>query len=251
MDFTILHCTFVLQKSRSPLVPPWDEHIGKKDDYLLLKRAFLMTIDPTTGYAVPLRQTNIDWTIRSEQGLLVSLEGIQATLRAFDTVESCFEAFKQNANKRIFLITSGSKGRILVPALIENLRHQVQRNYPLYVFCSNTNMIQVADVEPANEWALGFTNYLDVFNNEDLLLERIVFNAADYFFAQGELLRNAGDLRNAREKYQWSRRLLQRYDKMNPRNINTAKHQRLTTILEEIEKELFAENTDADQSAEP
>lgn len=227
-----------------------DQYIGVPNDYLLLKRSFFMTIDPTTGYKVPLEQTGIDHSIRSQQGIKISIENVQFVLRAFDSIEKCFEAFEANLDKRIFIITSGTKGRLLIPILVHYFRDELLKHHSSYIFCSNMNMRRMGDVPTSNDWAFDFDDFLLMFNNEDLLLERMVLDAANYFFDRAKILQNDKDLRKARQNYRWSSRLLRRFDTMNKKNTNTKRHTEIEKILHEIDTELSA-NNDQDQFGEP
>ncbi|CAF1213014.1 unnamed protein product [Rotaria magnacalcarata] len=163
-----------------------------------------MTTDPTTGYDVSLREEDIANSIHCNVPIIVRLDGIQFMLRAFDTVDNCFEAIENNADKRLFIITSGSKGRMLVPALKTNFPEHITRNYPMYIFCGNMHMIRAVGVEPAHMWAEDFVDDLIMFNHEHDLLARILLDTADYFTTKGDQLNQENKLESARHHYQWA-----------------------------------------------
>jgi hypothetical protein len=120
------------------LIISLDKHIGKSGDCVLLKRAFFMTTDPTTGYEISLHEENIDNSIRLGEAVPIRLDGIQFTLRAFDNIETCYEAIKNNLDKRIFFITSSPKGEILVPCLVANFPKTFVEGRPNICFlCQN------------------------------------------------------------------------------------------------------------------
>jgi len=229
-----------------------DRYIGVPNDYLLLKRAFFMTTDPTTGYEVSLTEMDIDHSIRTREAIFVHLEGIQFMLRAFNTVDDCFEAIENNLDKRIFFITSGTKGRIIVPALVAYFRDKFTDVRPMYIFCGNMNMITVGDVTPAHSWALDYVDHLLMFNHQNDLLERMVLDIAEYFFTEAGRLHQAEQFEQARQHYHWAKRMLDRHERMTERVIMAARRQEIERCLTDLEQRLAQEhNETGDRPSEP
>ncbi|CAF3393465.1 unnamed protein product [Rotaria sp. Silwood2] len=229
-----------------------DKFIGKANEYYLLKRAFFMTTDPTTGYVQDLKQEDIDHSIRLNEAISVRLDGIQFMLRAFDTVDNCFEAIENNFDKRLFIITSGSKGRILLPALTTHFQEKIKQNYPVYIFCGNMNMVQVGDVVPTNEWVWDFQDYALMFNHENDLLARMVLNIIDYFYTEGNQLRQAEKLESASQHYRWAKIMLQRRVTMSPKVALDDREKELNHLIDSIDQHLSQRNNDKkDRAGEP
>lgn len=225
-----------------------DKFIGKFNEYLLLKRSFFMTIDPTTGCAVSLTEKDINHSIQANQPIIVLLNGVQFMLRAFTHVDDCFEAIENNIDKRLFIITSGTKGRILVPALKTYLHEELKRNYPMYIFCGNMNMVAQHDVPATHAWALDFEDDLIMFVHEQDLQLRIVLDAAGYFYGEGDRLYKDNQLENARKRCEWVDTLLKRYEEMKPKTMITA-NQRTTLreLFDTIDDAIAQQNNDNDK----
>lgn len=229
-----------------------DRYIGKPGEYLLLKRAFFMTTDPTTGYEASLNEKDIDQSIRTREAIPVRLDGIQFMLRAFDTIDDCFEAIENNLDKRIFFITSGTKGRIIVPPLIAYFRDKFTNTCPMYIFCGNMNMIQIGEVEPAHEWALDYVNHLLMFNHPNDLLERLVIDAAEYFFTEAGRLDQAGQLKQARDHYHWAKRMIDRHMRMTEKAAMSARFREIEARLTDLEqRQAQSHEETGDQTSEP
>ena len=229
-----------------------DKYIGRPHEYLLLKRHFFMTTDPTTGNTVDLADAHIRRSIREGEALPLQLDQVQFSLRAFDNVETCFAAIENNLDKRIFFITSGSKGKIIVPSLVAHFPCTFVTNHFMYIFCGNMNMSQVDDVEPTNDWALGFTDHVLMYDHQNDLMVRIVSDIANYFSAEADRLRDANQLDNALEHYQWSKRMLGRYQKMVPKSIVIDRVTSSDRHIEQIERQVTRQrDNDVDREGVP
>jgi hypothetical protein len=112
-----------------------DKHIGKPDECILLKCSLFMTMEPTTGlFERNLNKNDIDHSICFDAALFVSLDDVKFKFQAFVDVEKCYETIKNNLEKRIFFITSGSKGQIIVPSLVANFAGIFGPNNRIYIF---------------------------------------------------------------------------------------------------------------------
>ena len=146
-----------------------DKHIGLPDECILLKCSLFLAIDPTTGlFERNLNKDDIDRSIRLDATLLVRLDDVEFLFQAFVDVEKCFHAIESNLKKRrIFFITSGSKGRIIVPSLMSNFSDTFIPNYRMYIFCANTIMRQVEGFpEPTNDWVLDFLSNILMLDHQ-------------------------------------------------------------------------------------
>ena len=99
-----------------------DQHIGKSDECVLLKDSFVMVMNPTSGlYERSLNPDDIDRSTCLETSLIVQLCKVGFMFQAFDDIEKCYRTIERyHLTKRIFLITSGSKGKIIIPSLVSN-----------------------------------------------------------------------------------------------------------------------------------
>jgi len=221
-----------------------DKHIGKPEECILLKASFLMAMDPTTRlYETVLNKDHINDSIRKDEPILVELDKVDFMLQAFDDPGKCFEAIKNNRHKRIFFITSGSKGEIIVPRLISNFPETFAPNYCIYVFCAKMNMITTAGAgDPTNDWAFDYEDHVSMHNHQDDLLARLILDIATYFLTEAERVENSGQLHNALQFYEWSRLLLQRYNKMDKRNLMTSKVKEIDQRISKIDQQLKEKN---------
>ncbi|CAF1446686.1 unnamed protein product [Rotaria magnacalcarata] len=196
-----------------------DKHIGKPDECILLKCSLFMAIDPTTGlYEKQLNKDDIDQSILCEASLLVRLDEVEFMFQAFEDVEKCFLTIEKSRHKRIFFITSGSKGRMIVPSLIKNFPGTFVKDYWIYIFCANMNMAAVANAEPpTNTWALEFLDHVLMFNHQDDLMARMVVEIGNYFFTEAKRLDTDNQFDSAYEYYRWSKTMYQRYEIMENR----------------------------------
>jgi len=209
-----------------------DKHIGKPEECVLLKCSLFMTMDPTTRlFERNLNQDDIDRSIRFDAALSVRLDDVEFMFQVFVDVEKCYETIKNNLDKRIFFITSGSKGQIIVPSLVANFEGAFGPNNRIYIFCANTLMTAVEGVDPpTNTWVLNFLEYILMFNHQDDLLVRMVSNIADYLFTEAKRLDNDQYLDSAYQNYEWAKRMYQRYERMGPI--------RKTTDIQDIEQRI-------------
>jgi hypothetical protein len=196
-----------------------DKYIGEDEEYKMLKSSFFFAMNATTGlYDRSLTKDDIDNSILANIPLMVELGQVKHIFQAFDNVEKCFETIEKNLDKHIFFITSGSKGKIIIPSLVINFPQTFVPEHWMYVFCGNMNMIQVADVVPANTWALNFLDRIVMFDHQDDLLSRLVLDMARYFSNKAVDLENNRRLENARQHFNWSKQMYQRYGTMTQRN---------------------------------
>jgi hypothetical protein len=233
-----------------------DEHIGKSEEYIIWKSSFFMTMDPTTNlYERKLNKDVIDESIRNEVCLYVQLDQVEFMFQAFVDIEKCFLAIEKNRTKRIILITSGSKGRIIIPALVVNFRDTFVPGYLIYIFCAKMNMITTEGAgDPTNEWAFDYLDHVSMHNHQDDLLTRLVLDIATYFSEEGERLEKSGELDDALKHYQWSKRMWERYDTMEKtRNPMKGKINEMAERINNIEQQFRSKrnNMEVDDISQP
>lgn len=189
-----------------------DKHIGQPDYCVLLKSSFFIAMDPTTdSFERNLNQDDIDRSIRFDASLRVRLNEVEFIFQAFDDIEKCYEAIEKNQNKRIFFITSGSKGKIIVPSLVTLYPGTFPSDNPIFIFCANLLMRTVSDVVPTNSWLQEFVEHVLPFDHEDELLARMTREIGNYFATEAQRLTDNNQLNKADQYQGWSQRMLRRH----------------------------------------
>ncbi|CAF1323744.1 unnamed protein product [Adineta steineri] len=218
-----------------------DQHIGQRDEYHKLKRSFTRAMNPNDrlyeGSLVNdninrsiLDNDDIDRSILLDTPLLVQLDDVEFMFQAFNDIEKCFNIIEKNLDKRIFLITSGSKGKFLIPSLVINFPKIFKEGNWMYVFCANMNMVQVGDIKPTNAWAMHYLDRILMFDHEDNLLARMVLDMASYFTTKANDLKNNQRYKDAYQYLTWSRQMHKRYGLLTHRNM--------TDELKKIDQEI-------------
>lgn len=190
-----------------------DKYIGRPDECISLKSSFILAMDPTTGFFErTLCLNDIDRSIRSEARMFVRIDDVDYWFQAFDDVEKCFNVIEKNIklNKYIILITSGSKGKFLIPALKASFPDTFIKGYPMYVFCANMIMHPVGDIQPTNTWATSYDyeNNILMFDHESDLLARVVLENALRFLKKADDLQQGQNLSNQEQELNENERLV-------------------------------------------
>ena len=198
-----------------------DQHIGQAGECILLKSNFFMAMDPTSGlFERNLIPNDIDRSILLEIPVLIQLDKVTFKFQAFDNVEKCFQVIEKNLDKRIFFITSGSKGKIIIPSLVINFPNTFVEGYWMYVFCGNMIMRDIPGLPPpANAWALKFLDRIMMKDHQDDLLIRMVLDIAIYFFTKADDLEKNKHFHKASQHYTWSKIMYERYGNMAERTM--------------------------------
>lgn len=216
-----------------------DQHIGEPNQCIHLKKAFATNIDPRHETWVKLRDPDYNALLVAGDELIIEFNGVRFLLQAFVDEDACVAAFERNQDKRIFFITSGSKGQTAVPRIIEQYRHiftdlTAEKAYEsVYVFCLH--------IEYQLDWAADYLEYVQMFNTESELLERMIRDIANYFIERSERLLRDEEHESALQYLHWAKRLWHEYDKMQ-QQIGTDDHREvrlsegMSQILEKIEQ---------------
>ncbi len=232
-----------------------DKHIGKSGECVLLKSSFFMATNPITKfYEKNLDDNAIACSISNEKAFVVRLDKVEFMFQAFDDPTKCFETIAKNRHKRIFLITSGSKGEIIVPRLVSKFPETFAPGYWIYIFCAKMNMITTEGAgDSTNDWALDYIDHISMHNHQDDLLARLVLDIATYFSAEGERLEKSGELGDARKYYQWSKLMWERYDTMEKqRNPMKGKINEMAQRISNVEQLLRKkDNVEGDDMSQP
>ena len=189
-----------------------DLGIGEPKEYIHLKKAFGSNTDPRTERPMMLNDRDYEKILLIGDAVTVTFEGVTFLLQAFQREEDCLKAFKDNQDKRIFFITSGSLGKEAVPKIISQYGHVftdpiTNQPYPsIYVFCANIPLHM--------KWAGDYIEYVQMFNFDSELLERMTRDIASYFIVLVQLLRIDNNLDEALKHLHWAKKLWYQYDKM-------------------------------------
>jgi hypothetical protein len=189
-----------------------DKTIGDPKEYVHLKKAFGSTTDPTCQTWTRLLDKDYDTILATGDAVSVTFEGVEFLLQAFNNEDACLVAFEENQDKHIFFITSGSLGQTAVPKIMEKYRNIFtdpitdEPYRSVYVFCHN--------IEYHMEWGMDYAEYVQMFNFDSELLERMTRDIAEYFIDRSSRLREDNDLRGALQRLHWAKKLWHQYDKM-------------------------------------
>lgn len=189
-----------------------DVEIGDPTKYLALKKSFSSNTDPLAQTWTMFTDRDIDRLLQVNEAQIVRFEGVVFLLQAFQTEEACLEAFEIHQDKRIFFITSGSLGRYAVPQIIARFRRVfidpiTNESYSsIFVFCH--------DIARQMDWADDYLEYLQMFNFDSELLERMIRDVAEYFIERSARLRQDQNYSGAKQRLQWGKKLRTQYDKM-------------------------------------
>ena len=119
-------------------------------------------------------------------------------LKYFCQIPNAVEFIRQNSNKKIFFISSGTIGKEIIPK-IYNLP-QIQG---IYIFCGNIS----AHVEWAGDYEDNITSMLE---HQDNLLTRLSRDIAKYLEEKGDRYKVQGLIIATRNCYAWAKKLLTR-----------------------------------------
>lgn len=228
-----------------------DQQIGKADACVLLKSSFFLAGNPTDElFERDLNRDDIDRSITLNERIIVQIDKVPYMFQAFEDIEKCFDAIKDNLRKRIFLITSGSKGKFIVPTLLSHFSDKFVPNYWIYVFCGKMNMITTKEAgEPTNEWAMDYTDNVLLFDHQDNLLTRLLLDMSTHLSRQGEHYERNEQYASALQQYQWSKIMLERYDKIDERRLMRAKAIELDQHCVQLQQKLDEEQYSAEASS--
>jgi hypothetical protein len=233
-----------------------DVTIGNPKEYVHLKKAFGSNTDPRCETWTMLTDEDYDTMLVTGDAVSVTFEGVEFLLQAFNNEDACLVAFEENQDKHIFFITSGSMGKSAVPKIMEKYRNIFtdpitdEPYRSVYVFCHN--------IEYHMEWGMNYLEYVQMFDFDSELLERMTRDIAEYFIERSGRLRQGNDLKGARQRLHWAKKLWHQYDKMqqkivtdNPRAVRVSQRMNeINELIRDVELALLNESADDDKVAE-
>ncbi|CAF0873577.1 unnamed protein product [Rotaria sordida] len=173
-----------------------DIHIGMEDSYADFKAKFNNNIQVLQSNNINEEEIDDDSILCANPDMLKKLSDEVYCLKYFPTIEKGLEYILKNSDKKIFFISSGTIGKIIVPQ-IANLP-QIQG---IYIFCGN--------ISYHTEWAGEYAeNISGMFEHQDNLLERLTRDIAAYVERKGDQYKTNEAILPARNCYAWSKKLL-------------------------------------------
>jgi len=143
-----------------------DSYIGQDDVCIDLKEKLSNAIN--LNIDEPLIHHEIDRLILNNV-----YPHIRDQLITVTTSEECLALIDRHYHKKIFLITSGSLGRYLVPRVVSDYRYVDK----IFVFCQSI----LANID----WGMDFTDKLLMFDFHNNLFARVVYDIGMYYMEQG------------------------------------------------------------------
>ncbi|CAF1259541.1 unnamed protein product [Didymodactylos carnosus] len=122
---------------------------------------------------------------------------IMSTLITFTNVEECLQFIRSNNQKKLFIITSGTLGRQIVPII-----NDLPQLNSVYIYCS--------DVARNTSWAIKYPKIKDICDAEDELLNRFTNDIAQYIMTQGDHYTKIYDTVKAKFCYSYANELFTR-----------------------------------------
>ncbi|CAF1522358.1 unnamed protein product [Rotaria magnacalcarata] len=197
-----------------------DQYIGVQNTYANLKTKFNNNIQVLQSNNEAEAEIDDDTMICANPDMLKELAEEVYCLKYFSTVEDGLDYINNHPEKKIFFISSGTIGKIIVPE-IANLP-QIQG---IYIFCGNISHQVI--------WAGDYVDKITaMFEHQDNLLERLTQDIAKYVESKGDQYKTDGDNVEARNCYSWSKKLLVRRKMLGDCSLERL----IANITEKIEK---------------
>ncbi|CAF0802527.1 unnamed protein product [Rotaria sp. Silwood1] len=173
-----------------------DKYIGEENTYGNFKEKFDNNIQVLQSNNVNEMEIDDDAMLCANPDMLKKLTHDVYCLKYFSTIEKGLEYIHKNSDKKIFFISSGTIGKIIVPQ-IANLS-QIQG---IYIFCGN--------ISRHTEWAGEYVDKIvAMLEHQDNLLERLTRDIAEYVEKKGDEYKTNDKILQARNCYAWSKKLL-------------------------------------------
>jgi hypothetical protein len=175
-----------------------DQHIGEENTYKDLKSKFNDNIQVLKSNNVVEDEIDDDTLTYADPDMLKKLSDEVYCLKYFSTVDKGLEYIRQNSQKAIFFVSSGTIGKIIVPQIAD-----LPQIKGIYIFCGN--------ISHHTEWAGEYADKISaMLEHQDNLLERLTRDIAAYVEKKGDEHKSKEDILQARNCYAWSKKLLVR-----------------------------------------
>ena len=184
-----------------------DAYIGDPTEYIQLKRAFSINIDPCDQTHTTLRDIDIANMLATDLEQMATFNSARSRLIAFTDPAACYAAFQRYSKYRIFFITSETLGQHFVPRILADFPDLFKGSYNfVYIFC--------VSIRCEIDWAMEYRDFIQMFDHEADLLVRMVRDAAFYFSTLAERESPTENPKEALRYYHWSKQLYLHYERL-------------------------------------
>lgn len=175
-----------------------DKYIGdKKQDYSKFQSKF-ENLQVLKSNSNEKNTVDDDTMVFADPDMLANLSKEYYCLKYFPEIPQAVEFIRQNRDKRIFFISSGTIGKEIIPQIC-----QLSQIKGIYIFCGN--------ISAHVEWAAEYVDYITaILEHQDNLLTRLSRDIAEYLETKGDRYRQEGSMIAARNCYSWAKKLLLR-----------------------------------------
>jgi hypothetical protein len=201
--------------TRDHLIIWLDDHIGQDDVCIDLKEKLINAIN--INIDEPLIRDEIDRLILNTN----VRSRIGDRLITVRTIDDCLALIDTHYHKKIFLITSGTLGRYLVPRILSDYPYVDK----IFIFCHNIRLHM--------DWAMDYTDNLLMFDFHNDLFARLLHDIGMYYMDQGIFFSDSNDHMRALYCLYITKKLLMRANHI----FSLYNRFSLTTIGEFIAKE--------------
>jgi hypothetical protein len=175
-----------------------DQYIGVKDTYKDFKSKFDNNIQVLKSHNKTEIEIDDDTMLMecSDPEMLKKLSDDCYCLKYFSEIDKALEYIRQNCNKKIFFISSGTIGREVVPQIAD-----LAQIHGIYIFCM--------DISKQTDWAAEYAeNISAMLVHQDDLLKRLTRDIADYLEKKGDRYKINNETIQAKNCYAWTKKLL-------------------------------------------
>jgi hypothetical protein len=173
-----------------------DQYIGEENTYANFKSKFDDNIQVLQSNSLAEIEIDDDSMVCSDPEMLKKLSHDVYCLKYFSSIDKALEYIHQNPDKKIFFISSGTIGRIVVPKIAD-----LPQIHGIYIFCANISL--------QTDWAGDYADKINaMLEHQDDLLQRLTRDIADYLEKKGDEYEKIQSIIEAKNCYAWSKKLL-------------------------------------------
>jgi len=201
----------------SPVVQPWyddtldiaqysdhltvwvDRYVGEKGSYVKMKEKFKNNIQPLNTWTTEEEETNVIMPLAViDPAVLENLKDKAYCLKVFSNENESLKFINENRDKKIFFVTSGTMGKIMVPLIVD-----LPQIHGIYIFCSN--------ISYHTSWAMEYAEKItSILEHQDDLLLRLTKDISKYLQEKGDIHMAQKNMLKAKNCYAWATKLILR-----------------------------------------
>ena len=172
-----------------------DRFIGEDREYEKFKKTFHDQVQVLQSNNYTEKLIDDESMLCTDPKMLEDLGNKYYCLEYFSAPAAALKYIHNNANKKIFFISSGTIGKLMVPELVK--LPQIQG---IYIFCGSI----AHHVEWATEY---YENISAMLEHQDDLLTRLTRDIGKYVEKKGDEHKDNEDVLQARNCYAWAKKL--------------------------------------------